>query len=636
MPRVTAVFSAIAAYPVSVTVASGITRMEAGTTGILEGKGALSGPKLAALSLGGIAITAGVAVITATNQAPETAALAATGRALTVGIPFAVGLYAWRRGLGKRFGPLLTLIAVLWSLTALAESGNDVLYSSGRVAGWVFEAALVYLMLSFPTGRLPTGIDRWLFGVAAGAVAVLFLPTALLVDAYPEPSPYGSCDTGCPSNAFLVLGSEPAFIDSVVRPLREVLSALLFGAVTFRLAQRITQATPPMRRSLAPVLAVAAVRTTAMAVAFPVRAVTSADSPILDAIFWIFAAALPLMAIAFLVGELHSRLFISAALRRLGSQIGATPSSGTLRAAVAETLGDPSLEVAYWAAEGGWVDASGSPVELPGRSSERCVTEVRHGRRRVAALIYDPALRGEADFVEAVGVYALVAFENQRLIARVEASTREVSESRSRIIASADRERRRIERDLHDGAQQQLVALRIHLQLMGETLASDPEGARERLHTLGDDVEHTLDSIRSLAHGVYPPLLEDLGLVEALRSAMRGVPIPASVSPDGSGRYAPAVESAVYFCCLEAVQNASKHAAGAHHIAISLTQGDRLRFEVRDDGGGFDIAASPPGAGLVNMRDRLAALGGDLTVTSTPGTGTTVAGSLPALVREPR
>ncbi len=583
--------------------------------------------KLVALSLGGIALTAGAAVLTASNHTPDTAALAATGRALMVGVPFAVGLYAWRRGLRDRFGVLLMLMAVLASLTTLAESGNDVAYSSGRVAGWIFEIGLVYLVLSFPTGRLPDGVDRWLVGVTAGVVALLFLPTTPLTDFYPDPSPYGSCDGDCPGNAFFLLSSEPGFVDSLVQPVRESLTVLLFVAVTLRLIQRIRRASPPMRRTLTPLLVVAAIRFAAFAIAFPIRA-TSAGSGLLDAVLWVLALALPLMAVAFLFAELHSRLFVASALERLGAKIGATPSSGTLRSALAETLEDESLEIAYWApGAGGWVDGDGSPVE--GAESARGATEIRQNGRRVALLIHDEALDEDPGFVEAVGFYSLVAFENRRLIARVEASTREVHESRSRILASANDERRRIERDLHDGAQQQLVALRIHLELMGETLESDPARAREKLHALGDEVEHTLDSIRSLAHGVYPALLEDQGLVEALRSATRGMPIQSTVNPDGSGRYTPEVESAVYFCCLEAVQNAAKHATGAGYITISLTQDDELGFEVRDDGDGFDTTARSAGVGLVNMRDRLAALGGELTVRSAPGEGTTVLGRLP-------
>ena len=398
--------------------------------------------------------------------------------------------------------------------------------------GWVFEAALVYLALAVPAGRLSPGIDRWLAAAVAAVVGLLFLPTVLLVDSFPVPSPYAGCDAGCPDNAFMVVGSEPGFVDSVVRPLRELLSALLVAAVALRLAQRVRRATPPTRRTLAPVLVVATIRCLTMAVAFPVRALSSPSSPVIDVIFWIFIWALPLMAIAYLVGDLHSRLFVADSLRRLGARIGAAPSAGTLRSELAATLDDPTLEVVYWGnGKGAWVDANGTPVRLPPAGSSRHFTEIRHDGKRTAALIHDESLADEKDLVGTVGAYALVAFENQRLIARVQASTRELSESRARIIASADRERRRIERDLHDGAQQRLVALRIQLEMMGESLEGDPEQARRRLKTLGKDVEVTLNSIRSLAHGVYPPLLERRGLEGALRAATGDVPIPATVRP---------------------------------------------------------------------------------------------------------
>ena len=595
----------------------------------------MSGIKLAVVALAGLAVTAWTALLTGANYQPETAGLAALGRALTVAIPIAIGLYLWHRRPENRYGPLLTAVGFLWSATSLAESGNPALYSTGRVLAWVFEAALVYLMLAVPAGRLPAGVDRKLAGAVALVVAVLFLPTALMVESYPEPSPYGGCDTDCPGNAFMLLGSEPAFIDSVLRPLREVLSALLVATVALRLAQRVRNSSPPTRRTLAPVLLVAALRCATMVVAFPVRAVVGATSPVLDMVFWIFVAALPLIAIAYLVGDIQSRLFVADALGRLGNRIGAAPSAGTLRSALADTLGDPTLDVAYWGnARGGWVNSEGLPLEPPRNGTGRHLTEIRHDGARTGALIHDGSLREERELVAAVGAYALVAFENHRLIERVEASANEVRESRARIIAAADRERRRIERDLHDGAQQRLVALRIQLELMSETLEDDPAGARRRLHTLGDEVETTLDSIRSLAHDVYPPLLERRGLEGALRAAMADTPIRATVVPDGTGRYPPEVESAVYFCCLEAMQNASKHAVGATRVTISLAGGERLAFEVRDDGCGFDTGATADGTGLTNMRDRLAAVGGEVKVKSALGTGTVVAGSVPVPARE--
>ena len=209
-------------------------------------------------------------------------------------------------------------------------------------------------------------------------------------------------------------------------------------------------------------------------------------------------------------------------------------------------------------------------------------------------------------------------------------SLAEIDESRGRIQAAADDERRRIERDLHDGAQQRLVALRIKIELAEELLREDPAKGLSRLHLLGDEVTDTLDEIRSIARGVYPSLLAERGLPEALHAAALRAPMETHVSPDGVGRYPQAVESAVYFCCLEALQNAAKHAPGASRVTVDLHEDDRLRFEVSDDGEGFDVRASADGMGLTNMRDRLEAVGGTLRDPVGAGAGVADRGERPA------
>jgi signal transduction histidine kinase len=195
---------------------------------------------------------------------------------------------------------------------------------------------------------------------------------------------------------------------------------------------------------------------------------------------------------------------------------------------------------------------------------------------------------------------------------------------------AADDERRRIERDLHDGGQQRLVALRIRLELADEMLATNPVRAREMLHRLGDDVDAALEELRALAAGVYPPMLEDRGLPAAIRAAALLSPVPTQLNVDGSDRYPDDVETAAYFCCVEALQNVAKHAPDATSVQIALDRNGELRFEVRDDGPGFVSQEGRPGRGLVNMRDRLAAVGGELEVSSGPGEGTTVVGRVPA------
>jgi signal transduction histidine kinase len=214
---------------------------------------------------------------------------------------------------------------------------------------------------------------------------------------------------------------------------------------------------------------------------------------------------------------------------------------------------------------------------------------------------------------------------------------RDMRSSRARIAKTAEEERRRIERDLHDGAQQRLVALRIELGLAEELVHRDPERAAGRLHRLEHEVDQALDELRSLAHGVYPPLLADRGLVEALEAAAARVRIPVQLDAARVGRYAPEIESAVYFCMLEALQNVLKHAGGARRVLLTLDGGrEQLRFSVRDDGPGAAGGTLRPGGGITNMHDRLAAVGGDVQVVSTPRVGTLVRGSVPTRAPEER
>jgi signal transduction histidine kinase len=230
-----------------------------------------------------------------------------------------------------------------------------------------------------------------------------------------------------------------------------------------------------------------------------------------------------------------------------------------------------------------------------------------------------------------------LALNNVRLGTALEASLGELQlqadelrASRARVVAAADAERRRIERDLHDGAQQHLVALAVNLRLARELADSDPVGARAVLEELAGDVHKALEEIRDLAHGIYPQLLIDRGLSEGLRAAVSRAPVRARLETDAIGRYRPEVEATVYFCCLEAIQNVGKHAGRDVRVTLRVweEQGG-LRFEVADDGAGFDPRVEPRRSGLENMSDRLGALGGRLSVVSAPGDGTRIAGVIP-------
>jgi signal transduction histidine kinase len=230
-----------------------------------------------------------------------------------------------------------------------------------------------------------------------------------------------------------------------------------------------------------------------------------------------------------------------------------------------------------------------------------------------------------------------LALRNVRLDSQLQASLHEVkrqaeqlSASRARVVSAADAERRRIERDLHDGAQQQLVALCANLRLARELSGSDPEQATALLEQLGNDVVAALEELRELAHGIYPPLLADRGLAEALSAVVARAPVPTRLEAVSIGRYAPQLEATVYFCCLEALQNAGKYAGEAASATVRVSENEAgLLFEVSDDGAGFDPGRSVPGAGLTNMTDRVGAIGGSLRIEASPGRGARIAGAIP-------
>ena len=578
---------------------------------------------LLALALAGAVATVAAAALGYAGAAGQPA-LAALARALIVGTPIAVGLYAWTRRPSQRFGILLVVLGGAWFLATLSESPDPGVYTAGRAAGWRAELLFVYVILCFPAGRLPAAVDRRLVGVTAAVLAVFFLPQLLLADTFPFPSPYASCNADCPHNALFALDSEPGFVPSVMRPFGAVLMFVVMTAVVLRLYRRMQLSTRLTRRMLAPVVAVAMARAATLGIAIVGRELDPEAWPI-EVAAWLLALAVPAVALAFLAGLLRWRLFAETALTRLAECLRGMPDALTLRRAFAEAFGDPTIKILFPGA-GGWMDPWGRPAEL---DSGRAVSEVRRHGAGVAAIVHDEGLLERPELLEAGTSMAAVVLENQRLAAEAEAAMRELQLSRARIAAGAEHERRRIERDLHDGAQQRLVALRIELELAEDVVRKDPERGAERLRELEHEVDEALEELRALAHGVYPPVLADRGLEHALRDAALRSTVRVDLMTHDVGRFSTEVEGALYFCILEAMQNVQKHAVGARRIVLTLdgSESGWLRFSVRDDGRG--AAVIDDGAGITNMRDRLAAIGGEVDVTSRLGVGTVVRGHAP-------
>jgi signal transduction histidine kinase len=279
--------------------------------------------------------------------------------------------------------------------------------------------------------------------------------------------------------------------------------------------------------------------------------------------------------------------------------------------------------------------ANGTLPELPGVTR---VVAVRHQGEILGALSVVKR-RGEAltpleqKLLHDLAHQAGLVLKNVGLTADLQARLEELRQSRQRLVSAQDEERRRLERNLHDGAQQHLVALKVKLGLVEMLLTRDAKKAKAILVQLKGDADEALDTLRDLARGIYPPLLADKGLTAALESQARKATLPVTVTADGIGRYPQEIEATVYFCCLEALQNIQKY-AGAKQVTVALGETDgELHFEVQDDGRGFDVATQQRGAGLTNMKDRLDSQGGELTLRSSPGQGTRLCASLPLPVR---
>jgi len=570
----------------------------------------------------GGAVVTGIVVAVAVDSAPSRNGLVAAVLALAVGTPIAVGIWLRHSTAFDRFARLLIILGFVWFPTTFTISTNPTLNSLGRVALWATAPVIFAVMLAFPSGRLTTRLDRAIVWASAALVVALYLPTVFLVDRYPVPGPQQLCGSDCPGNAFQLLDSQPGFIDAWLRPTREAISIVLFAAVVVSLARRYRGATRLMRIALAAPFAVIAVCSVAYVFAIAARWL---DTQAFVPLAWVFVLTLPALAVAFCGGAIRSRFRVAKALERLAEGLVGS-STPDLRVVLARVLGDPTLVIGVRSRAGDmWVDPAGLPLELEGRAT----TEVE-GIDGPLLLMYDAVLEQDPEFVTAAARFGMRTLECHELNDRLEAAVEETRFSRARMMASADAERRRLERDLHDGAQQRLIALSIRLATLAQLVESDPHQARARLEELAGDAQAALDEIRSLARGLYPASLIDGGLVVALEDVARRMPLPVTVEGDRDARYPSGVEVAMYFVCLEALQNVVKHAQGPRGATVRIRASRGVLVgEVVDDGAGFSEEDVVAGAGFANMQDRLATVGGRLSVATATGHGVRVRAFVP-------
>jgi signal transduction histidine kinase len=391
------------------------------------------------------------------------------------------------------------------------------------------------------------------------------------------------------------------------------------------LVRRWRQATAGQRRLLVPVYSAGAAVMLLLTVTVVLQA-TGADAWTLD-VFWI-ASMVPfgLVPWMFLVTLVRARMIQSGAVGHLITRMNEAPRRGELRDVLARALGDPSVELFYWLPDGErFVDSRGRDVQLPAPGSGRGVTRIERDGELVAALVHD-ALNFDRE-LDAIGAAAGMAIDNERLDAELRAKVAELRESRSRMLRIGLEERRRLERDLHDGAQQRLVSMALNMRLARDKMRGDPETAEQMLDGASAELDAALEELRELARGIHPAVLSDRGLDAALETLARRAPLPVELNRDSHERLPESIELAAYFVVSEALTNVAKYADASHAQVNVARRNGKLLVEVADDGVG---GADPDhGTGLRGLADRLAVIEGRLEVDSPPGEGTTIRARIP-------
>ncbi|MES2489942.1 MAG: histidine kinase [Pseudomonadota bacterium] len=519
------------------------------------------------------------------GSSPIEALLPVIGFALVFGAAASVSLRDSRRPLDR----LMFALALMYLLQTLVQSSNPYLFTIGRAARPLIEALLIWVMLSFPTGLLNDRRARAVVFIALVVLPLLWLLGLTTSSAIPMGGRFVTCSVDCPRNV-LFITDHPAISHAAFLAFR-LLGVMTAIAAALLLMQRLSKATPLMRHTLAPVLFASICRTLSVA-AF----LLFGYGPIaLTVTLWLVPASIVL-------GLLRGRLYMASALQKLVTGLSTRPNTAQLRDVMAQALSDPSLTIAYRSRDQ-WVDARGNATYLSAESANdsRRVTLVHDASGQpVAALSHDIGIDDEPMLVEAVASAMQVALESHRS---------EIELASTRTQAAAE-ERRRIERDLHDGAQQRLIALRMKLSVTQRILEKDHRRARILLSELDADVVATLRDVRELAHGQTPIALADLGLSAALKQIAHESGKKVTLEIDDLPALSPKVEHALYFCASEALQNAAKHAHGTDPVKLSLMckAGDiQLRIE---NACTETMPDSIQGHGLNNMQERIRAIDG--------------------------
>jgi signal transduction histidine kinase len=527
-----------------------------------------------------------------------------------ISVPYVlVGLVAWFRRPESRLGILLIAGGFAMGLSTLQFEHQNHLFTLGTVFDILPAALFLHVFLAFPDGRLRSRFEVVLVGLAYATAIGLQLAKLTL----------GASS----ADNLLTIARQSEAAGAVEKVQLLALSAILLTGVGI-LANRQRHGGRPRRPSIALLLDSFVLGLLLAATLFVVAnfdALSPAFRPVQRATLLVIGLA----PFVFLIGLLDARLARSA-VGDLIVELRANLAPADLRDALARALRDPSLTLAYWLpAFQRYVDLNGRPVQVPARD-ERATTLIDRDGVHVAVLLHDSALGDEPDLLEGVTAAAGIALENARLQAELQARLEELRGSRARVIDEGQKERQRLERNLHDGAQQRLIALSLELSRLEERLTSDHE-AQTRLDQARREIALTLQELRDVARGIHPAVLSGHGLEVALESIVAQAPLPVRLQVDLDGRLHEPLEVAAYYVVSESLVNVGKHAQATSATVEVAQQRGQIVVEVIDNGvGGADTET---GSGIRGLADRVESLGGRLLIWTPTGGGTRVRAEIP-------
>ena len=543
--------------------------------------------------------------------------------ACTLG-PLCVGLYYWRHWPESPVGDLLIIYAFLNAIIGLQGSSQPVVSWLGVWAEAVAAGMIVLLLVVYRRRRLDRAgkvvLAAWVVLVLADYIPWLFF-TPTIAGATPIAIP---CPAACVPNPFVIPHAEAAFatILPVFDPAWRIAAFVLLLSV-FVLYLPLLRRSSPERRAMAVVLGVFSV----WLLGSTLYGVLQLSGRASELGLWCLYLGRALFPVAFLAGIVQARAHTGDVLRTVLTNLESAPADSQ-STVLARALEDPGLKLVLWLPDSEeFVDVHGHRVSPPSPGSRRVLTELRRHGKRIGGILSDPALAQHPDLLDAAGGAVAMAIENRRLQLELLRWREALGQSERERDEAAQAERRRIEQNLHDSAQQQLLAMSMRLAVIRGL--SHNELMRDRLTALSGDLELAMQELRGIVKGDQPRALLDQGLGPAIAEAAARAPIPVSVDFNGIGRFTPSVEEAAYFFCMEALQNAEKHAGSGVDVRMVLREtNETLGILVRDSGIGF-TPGQYSGSGLNNMRERIMALGGRMTIESAIGEGTTVTAELP-------